>query len=325
MTPLRWEIPSLTDVPSVPTARLAGKVVHRERVGSMVLTRLRLPGWRAGLPGQFAMVQPWGSSRFLPRAFSLHDQEGEDVSFLVSPVGAGSEEISELDLGERALVLGPLGRGFAAALPLLRRGTPSGSPGPAEAGAEAGPRAGGPVAAQRLLLVAGGAGVAPFPLVMRALADQPAARRPQEISEVVLLLGFRDDLQAEALHLFGEPAEALRAAGIPVRVEAISEDGALGRAGLVTTLLREELRPGDLVLACGAHVMCEAVWDLCLQAEAEAWFSLEAGMACGTGSCQGCVIELADGSLAKVCRQGPVFSGREAFGSERHPCSVPRS
>jgi dihydroorotate dehydrogenase electron transfer subunit len=238
------------------------------------------------------MLQAERSSRFLPRAFSLHDQEEEDVSFLIAPVGPGSEELSQLDLGDRAFVLGPLGRGFETAFPGL--------------------------SGRRLLLVAGGAGAAPFPLVMRSLSDPKAA----SAQELLVLLGFRDDMQAEVLHLYGEPAEVLRTSGTPVRVEAITEDGSLGRAGLVTTLLREEILPGDLVLACGAHLMCEAVWDLCLEAGVEAWFSLEAGMACGIGSCQGCVIEVADGSLAKVCRQGPVFSGLEAFGSQRRACQV---
>jgi dihydroorotate dehydrogenase electron transfer subunit len=298
--PVRWETPPPEEGISGPAARQLGKVIHQERVGSMFLLRLRVPGWRAASPGQFAMVQPEGSARFLARAFSLHAQEGEDIAFLVAPVGPGTEELAQLDVGDRALVLGPLGRGFELALPALAAGADGG----------------GAVHAGRLVVAAGGVGVAPFVLLLDALAQKRAA------AQVLLLLGFRDDLQAEALHLFGEPAQVLRDAGADVRVEAITEDGKLGRAGLVTTLLRDELRPGDLVLACGAHAMGEAVWDLCLQSEVTAWFSLEAGMACGFGSCQGCMIETADGGLAKVCREGPVFSGHEVFGSARHPCAL---
>jgi dihydroorotate dehydrogenase electron transfer subunit len=37
------------------------------------------------------------------------------------------------------------------------------------------------------------------------------------------------------------------------------------------------------------------------------YVSLEAHMACGTGSCHGCVVDTARGSL-RVCSEGPVFA-----------------
>ena len=43
------------------------------------------------------------------------------------------------------------------------------------------------------------------------------------------------------------------------------------------------------------------------------WFSLEANMACGVGSCHGCAIALADGSFARVCHEGPVFPGETVY------------
>jgi dihydroorotate dehydrogenase electron transfer subunit len=226
-------------------------------------------------------------------------------------VGPGTEELSELDVGGRVSVLGPLGRGFEEALYVLGA---DGAPSPRDE-------------TRRLLVVAGGVGAAPFAFLLEELArrGREDSQTPRDSpAEVVVLLGFRDDIQAEVIHLFREPADLLKRAGVAVRLEAIAEDGSLGRSGLVTTLLREELRPADRVVVCGAHAMCESVWDLCLDVgRVEAWFSLEAGMACGIGSCQGCVLPMADGSLVKVCRQGPVFSGEEAFGEQRHPCALP--
>jgi dihydroorotate dehydrogenase electron transfer subunit len=62
--------------------------------------------------------------------------------------------------------------------------------------------------------------------------------------------------------------------------------------------------------------MSAAVWQVCGKVpETTAWFSLEAGMACGVGSCHGCAVTLADGSTARVCRDGPVFSGAAVFGA----------
>jgi|GEM_PF-798303 len=309
----RWLTPADGVDDYRPSARLQGKVSHSERIGSMYLLRLRIPGWQTAGAGQFAMLQAGASSCFLPRAFSIHEEmlpapgdpeQAYEVGFLLAPVGPGTEELSELQVGDAAGVLGPLGTGFD--LELLSGGS-------------------------RLVVVAGGVGAAPFPLLLERLAA--ASPRPREI---LLLLGFRDGVQAEAVHVFSEPVTRLRRLGIPTHVELISEAGDTGRSGLVTELLREELSAGDRLVVCGAHAMCEAVWDVCLDfleqtepvAEGAgnaipAWFSLEAGMACGTGSCQGCVIEIADGSLAKVCRQGPVFSGAEAFGHRRHPCALP--
>jgi len=138
-----------------------------------------------------------------------------------------------------------------------------------------------------------------------------------------VLLGFRDSPQAAVLDAFEPALAALDALGMRARMETICEDGSLGREGLVTDLLSEDLGEGDALFCCGAHAMCEAVWDLCRTKEAvRAWFSLEAGMACGVGSCQGCVIPMADGRLVRVCREGPVFSGEEAFGEAGHPCLV---
>ena len=61
--------------------------------------------------------------------------------------------------------------------------------------------------------------------------------------------------------------------------------------------------------------MSEAVWRLCAPVDGvDLWLSLETVMACGVGSCHGCVITLADGSYARVCHEGPVFTGKEVFG-----------
>jgi dihydroorotate dehydrogenase electron transfer subunit len=61
--------------------------------------------------------------------------------------------------------------------------------------------------------------------------------------------------------------------------------------------------------------MMDAVWRVCSNSGVEAaWFSLETGMACGVGSCHGCAVTLADGSVALVCHDGPVFTGDAIYG-----------
>ena len=279
------------------------------------MTRLDLdiPGWIPATPGRFVLLQHERSARFLPRAFSVHMQSGDVVSFLITPIGPGSTELTECAVGDSVWVIGPLGRGFDEALDWWR---------------------GSVAASRRLVVVGGGVGAAPFPALLEELDPQGSSvptlggtsdddgASPVGQGEVVVALGFRDASQAEAAETFEGPADALRARGVAVRVETITEDGALGRAGLVTELLADELHAGDLVVVCGAHAMCAAVWEVCASLNrVRTWFSLEAGMACGVGSCQGCVLPLADGTLAKVCRRGPVFAGGEVFGSPWDVCT----
>ncbi len=277
--------------------RLLGRVAGLEAFGSMFVLRIDVPGWRPAAPGQFALLQPQTSAVFLPRAFSLHGQSGESLAFLISPVGAGTEELGRSVEGDSVWVLGPVGRGFDLGRLAARAG--------------------------RLVIVGGGVGIAPFPLLIQALVDASAHRSADAPGErdILVLLGFRDSVQAGGADSFTSAAEAARAAGFSLRVELITEDGSLGRCGLVTDLLAEELSGHDVVVACGAHAMCAAVWEICSACGCDSWFSLEAGMACGVGSCQGCVIALADGSLARVCREGPVFSGETAFGPRAHVCT----
>ena len=91
----------------------------------------------------------------------------------------------------------------------------------------------------------------------------------------------------------------------------------MGTPGLVTAALSSELLPGDRVAVCGPEAMAQGRLVGMLGGEGvKSWYSLETAMACGVGSCHGCVIPLADGSLARVCAEGPVFAGESVWGRE---------
>ena len=133
--------------------------------------------------------------------------------------------------------------------------------------------------------------------------------------EVLVLLGFRDAVQLEGAVPLREAAVRMGQAGLRCRLEVATEDGSRGPAEKVTDLLRRHLQPGDRVAVCGPWAMSTAAWGVCSAvSDAQTWFSLETTMACGVGSCHGCVITLADGSQARVCHEGPVFRGEEVFG-----------
>ncbi len=87
-----------------------------------------------------------------------------------------------------------------------------------------------------------------------------------------------------------------------------TDDGSVGRHGLVTDLLDDEL-DGDAhaeVYACGPPAMLEAVRDLCAVRETPAQLALESGMACGFGACFGCVVHTRSGYV-RLCLEGPVL------------------
>ncbi|MBA2505906.1 MAG: dihydroorotate dehydrogenase electron transfer subunit [Thermoleophilaceae bacterium] len=134
----------------------------------------------------------------------------------------------------------------------------------------------------RALLVGGGIGVAP----LVALSDDV---------DGPVLLGFRTALHAEAASLF------------PEQPKLVTDDGSMGRRGLVTELLREELdEDADAtVFACGPPAMLEAVRALCAERDVPAQLALESGMACGFGACFGCVVPTRAGYI-RVCVDGPV-------------------
>jgi dihydroorotate dehydrogenase electron transfer subunit len=154
--------------------------------------------------------------------------------------------------------------------------------------------------AGNLLLVAGGIGVSP--LVW--LADEQVARGRQ----VTLIQGTRS---ADALF----PAHLLPP---EVEVVAVTEDGSLGRRGLVTDLVPEYLSWADQVFACGPNAMFRALAEVVRRTEGEGarrrrkpvQVLLEEVMPCGTGICYGCGITTRKG-VKLVCKDGPRFELRD--------------
>jgi NAD(P)H-flavin reductase len=138
---------------------------------------------------------------------------------------------------------------------------------------------------RRPLLVGGGVGIAPLAIWQDRLG--PA---------VPALLGFRD---------------ASRAAGAALLSGArvATDDGSVGRHGLVTELLEVELEleaEALEVYACGPPPMLDAVRLICAEHAVPAQLALEAGMACGYGACFGCVLPTRHGYV-RLCLEGPVL------------------
>ena len=147
------------------------------------------------------------------------------------------------------------------------------------------------------LLVAGGVGVAPLLFLAKRLRG-----------EKILLYGAQTASDIALVHRFERY-------GVDVRIA--TEDGAAGRQGLVTDLLRDEGLFGKKetrIYACGPEPMLQAVAEFALARNVWCELSVESRMACGIGACYGCVREIARNDekvFLRVCKEGPVFSAAE--------------
>lgn len=225
-------------------------------------------------PGQFVNIRCSATyDPLLRRPISLHrvNKEHQQFELLYKVVGKGTELLSRAGVGSELDILGPLGNGFQI--------DPD---------------------KQIHLLVGGGLGIAP----LRALADQLKNDKSKK-NAVYLLSGHssKDCIVCE---------QDLLAASDQLLFS--TDDGSYGKKGFVSDilldLLANTLVTSDQLLvtiyACGPTPMLKAIAEIAFQKKLDCQISLEQKMACGIGTCLGCVIETKAG-YQKVCDDGPVF------------------
>ncbi|MEE8574997.1 MAG: dihydroorotate dehydrogenase electron transfer subunit [Thermodesulfobacteriota bacterium] len=231
-------------------------------------------------PGQFVMLKPNKDyDPLLRRPFAVYSVlggrkktlSGTGIEILYKVVGKGTGIMDGLTRGEKVDLLAPLGNGFSP-----------------------------PDRNKKLVLVAGGIGIASFKLL--ALLNPGA----------VLLYGARGKSEVAL-------AKALKVPGLKIKIA--TEDGSVGRRGLVTDLLKDETTHNTVVYACGPTGMLKAVAGVASEQELSCFVSLERSMACGVGACLGCAVKTLNasaeraggacgcggGGLKMVCSDGPVF------------------
>jgi len=231
-------------------------------------------------PGQFYMLateRHWeqrGERPFLPRALSVAEAgpaaDGVRLDFLIEGIGPGTDRLCELKAGEGVWLNGPFGNSFST---------------PRELSADA----------AGAILVGGGIGIAPLPLLRRIFAERNIPSR--------VLLGFRDERHCGGLDDLFSCCE----------VRLASDDGHAGHHGYVTDLLAAMLESDDAhsaaVYACGPPPMLGAVADLCSEANVPCELAMESPMACGYGACFGCAVPTGEGGYVRLCVDGPVARG----------------
>ncbi len=227
------------------------------------LMRLESPNISSeGKPGQFVSIS-CGQDTILRRPLSIHRVDSpKEFSILFAVVGPGTGWLAQRRKGDMLDVLGPLGNGFFI-----------------------------PDSSKRLLLAAGGIGIAPFIFLAQAAINSGKSVR--------LLLGARTKDCLYPLRLLPQKMETF----------ITTEDSSAGDKGKLTDILPEHVDWADRIYACGPLAMYKAmakrkeVWRI----RGKIQLSLEVRLGCGIGACLGCSIKTKMG-MKKICSDGPVFN-----------------
>jgi dihydroorotate dehydrogenase electron transfer subunit len=270
--------------------RIAAEVVESRRLAAayhrLVLRAAEVA--QTAEPGQFIHVWVHSpediehppSAALLRRPYSISRLSlPTDVEILLRVRGTGGRILAAKRAGDTIDLIGPLGRGFKFR-PDLRTA----------------------------VVVAGGTGLAPIPLLVQALAST--------LGRVIVMAGAERDAAIPYQVSRAAPGRAtvpeLAALGPEVTFVSESSDGLL-----VTELVEARLSEFDEatsdMFAVGPRAMLKRLAEItegCLPLQV----SLEERMACGLGACRSCVVPVRGESIPSyktVCRDGPVFRASE--------------
>ena len=210
------------------------------------------------------------------------DPQAVDVVYLVE--GKMTSRLANCRAGTALDVWGPLGNGFSQ----------------------------GPV--DHLVMVAGGIGHTPLlALAKEHLGQKRYGIKRANVSAHQKKLAKRVTLcyGAKTKSLFSG-VEDFEAAGVKMRLS--TDDGSVGRRGLVTEVLEDCLQDkfkSVHVACCGPEPMMKAVAKIAMLRKVSCEVSLETPMACGIGICFSCVTQVqqedGDWDYQRTCIDGPVF------------------
>ena len=214
-------------------------------------------------PGQFVQLKSNASQDTflrLPISINYIDEEKKQLWLMVQMIGEGTKALANLRRNDILNLVLPLGNGFSI-----------------------------DKAQGRVLLVAGGVGIAPMLYTGKALKERGVVP--------TFLIGARSGniiLEKELFENLG-------------KLYVTTEDGSLGEKGFVTqhSILNKEKY--DMIMVCGPKPMMIAVARYAKNTRTDCEVSLENMMACGLGACLCCVEKTVKGNVC-VCSEGPVFN-----------------
>lgn len=160
----------------------------------------------------------------------------------------------------------------------------------------------------KVMVVGGGCGIAPLIPLVRELAVKK--------SRVFVFAGSKTREEC-LIHKGSFLRSEIEKLGKGVEVLTTTDSKAREKE-MVTIPVELSLKKADdlgekfrMVYACGPEVMMKKVLDLCVQYDTECQLSLERYMKCGVGLCGSCML-----SAYRVCKDGPVFTGKQLEDTE---------
>ncbi|MEK7528650.1 MAG: dihydroorotate dehydrogenase electron transfer subunit [Patescibacteria group bacterium] len=209
-------------------------------------------------PGQFVNVWIPGVNE---RPMSVAFDDGKKLTLSIAAVGDMTKKLATFKIGDLVGIRGPYGTAFHWK-----------------------PR-------QRIVMVAGGYGVAPL-YFCAALAIKDGCR-------VDFITGARS---SEHL-LFADRVRGLK----NVNLHLATNDGSTGHKGFNTEILETLIKDGskiDLIMTCGPEMMMKKVSDMAWKKKIQCQVSVERYMKCGFSICGNCVV---DDLGITTCQSGPVM------------------
>jgi dihydroorotate dehydrogenase electron transfer subunit len=216
-------------------------------------------------PGNFAEILVENSQDvFLRRPFSILDVNYQEnwISFYIKIIGKGTSQLGKVKESDRVNLIYPLGNSFTL-----------------------------PENNGKVLIVAGGSGIAPFILLGKELQ-----KKNIEITYLIGGKSKKDILLTDEFSKYGD-------------VLITTEDGSDGEKGFVTnhSVFNGLNFNFDRIYTCGPEPMMKAVAKIANERGISCEVSLENMMACGFGICLCCVTATREGNK-RVCWEGPVFN-----------------
>ncbi|MEI0606098.1 dihydroorotate dehydrogenase electron transfer subunit [Brachyspira pulli] len=218
--------------------------------------------------GQFFMLK---SSTFLRRPISLHYIDNDVLEFYYQVKGEGTQYLSKLKKDDTINIQGPLGNGFDTS-----------------------------IQNKKVLIVAGGMGIAPIKLLIEKLINN---------SSITLIMGGANESAIKIMQRFNTDN---------IELYITTDDGSVGDKCNTVDKTKEILKEKsfDIIYTCGPTIMMKGLIKVARENNIQCYASLEERMACGVNACLGCNIEIKDENsengyiLKKVCHDGPVFDSK---------------
>jgi dihydroorotate dehydrogenase electron transfer subunit len=218
-------------------------------------------------PGQFLMIWVPGVDE-IPMSISGCDELG-NWSIIVKNVGECTDALFHLNVDDFIGIRGPYGTNFS--LPSKK--------------------------VSKVLLVAGGTGIAPLNFLAKKLISHEIYTVIIEGARVLDELVFKSKIKKD----FSE-------------ILYCTDDGSYGQKGFATEIFEKIINEESskrlkeiVVYTCGPEKMMYNVFQICEQKDIPVQASLERMMRCGCGLCGLCAV---DPIGLLVCKDGPVFDSK---------------